>query len=476
MFTKKSIIRMFSVLLVVLMMSSTAVARPLEAALGTDFTYQGKLTDGGLPASGTYDLELKLFDALNGGAQVGSTVPKDDVTITNGLFTVQLDFGNVFSGTALYLEIGVRPGASVGAYTTLTPRQQLNATPYSVYASKAPWNGLTGMPAGFADGVDDNTTYTAGDGLELVGTQFKGKGTSFQNVVIVAQSGGDYTTITAALNSIMDASMSNRYLIYVAPGVYTERVTMKQFVDIEGAGESTTKITFTGSDYITGTVVGASWTELRFLSVENTGSNPYATAIYNNGVSLRLTHVNAGASGGTASNYGMYNTQSHPTMTNVTAYASGGTSSYGMVNDNSLFLMMNVSVSASGATNNNFGMYNNSSSVTLANVNASAAAGTNSYGVYNYQCGPTINNSVITSGGASNSYGIYNIAASGIYTLRVNNSQISGGTNSIYNYSGFTTRVGASQLSGGAVSVGGGIVTCAGVYDENYVFSASTCP
>jgi hypothetical protein len=137
MFTKKSIFRMFLVLLVVVIMSSTASARPLEAALGTGFTYQGRLTNSGLPANGTYDLEFKLYDALSGGAQVGSTVTKDDVTVTAGLFTVQLDFGNVFDGTALYLQIGVRPGASVGAYTPLTPRQQLTATPYALYAMQA---------------------------------------------------------------------------------------------------------------------------------------------------------------------------------------------------------------------------------------------------------------------------------------------------------------------------------------------------
>jgi len=59
--------------------------------------------------------------------------------------------------------------------------------------------------------------------------------------------------------------------------------------------------------------------------------------------------------------------------------------------------------------------------------------------------------------------------------VRVNNSQITGNT-TIRNDSEFTTRIGASQLSGGAV-VGGGTVTCAGVYDESYTFSAGpVCP
>ena len=34
------------------------------------------------------------------------------------------------------------------------------------------WTTLSGIPAGFADGADDNTTYTAGSGLVLSGTTF----------------------------------------------------------------------------------------------------------------------------------------------------------------------------------------------------------------------------------------------------------------------------------------------------------------
>jgi hypothetical protein len=59
--------------------------------------------------------------------------------------------------------------------------------------------------------------------------------------LVVAKSGGDFTTINDALNSITDASDTNGYLVKVMPGVYTEQVTMKQHVDIEGSGELVTK-------------------------------------------------------------------------------------------------------------------------------------------------------------------------------------------------------------------------------------------
>jgi hypothetical protein len=149
-----------------------ARARYLRAPLGTEFTYQGRLTNGGAPANGSYDFTFALYDDPTGGAQVGSTLTRDDVSVSEGLFTVTLDFGAVFDGTALYLEIAVRPGGDTGAYTTLAPRQPLTAAPYAGYALAAPWSGLSGVPAGFADGVDNDTTYTAGSGLMLSGNQF----------------------------------------------------------------------------------------------------------------------------------------------------------------------------------------------------------------------------------------------------------------------------------------------------------------
>ncbi len=103
-----------------------------QATVGTSFTYQGQLLDGGAPADGTYDFQFKLFDAQTGGTQVGSTVTLNDVPVSNGLFTVDLDFGEVFDGRALWLEVWVRPGSSTGSYAKLSPRQALNPAPYAL--------------------------------------------------------------------------------------------------------------------------------------------------------------------------------------------------------------------------------------------------------------------------------------------------------------------------------------------------------
>ena len=517
--------------------------RAPRANVGTAFTYQGQLKNGGAAVNGTCDFQFGLWDALTVGAQVGTTQTVSSVAVSNGLFTTPIDFGtNAFNGDARWLNIATRCPAGGGSYTALNPRQELTATPYALTALK----------------------------------------TAYKNVLVVAKSGGHYNTISAALASITDNSASNRYMIWIAPGTYTETVTMKSYVDIEGAGELATKITQTGNGSAsTGTVVGANNAELRFLTVENTGGTDYdnATAIYNSSASPRLTHVTANASGGITNNRGIYNTTSSPTMTevtatglggwyaygvynyfssptmtNVTATSSGGTYNYGVRNDSSSTTMTNVTATGSGGyenygvhnvsssltmtgitaiasgggnnygvyntnlssptmtnvvatasagTNNNYGVYNKDSSPTMTdvtatasggslsvgvyneyssptmtNVTAKASGGTNSTGVHNQQSSsPTIQNSTLSGSGGTNNYGIFNNATGGTSTVRVNNSQITGSTNTIRNDSEFTTRIGASKLDGGAVNVNGGTVTCIGAYDENYTSPGyTTCP
>lgn len=138
------------------------------AALGTAFTYQGRLTDGGSPANGTYDLQLRLFDALAGGGQVGGTIVKEDVAVADGLFGVDLDFGaSVYTGQALWLEIGVRPGASSGAFSVLSPPQPLNPAPFAHY-SKA--GVATDVQCAGCVSVGDLAGGSASSGQVLIAT------------------------------------------------------------------------------------------------------------------------------------------------------------------------------------------------------------------------------------------------------------------------------------------------------------------
>lgn len=103
-------------------------------------TYQGTLNDGGSPANGTFDLRFQLY-ALISGTQtaVGTPVERLGVTVTNGAFTVNLDFSHVsgsFTGFDRFIGIAVKP-AGGATYTTLTPTQQVTSTPYAIRSQSA---------------------------------------------------------------------------------------------------------------------------------------------------------------------------------------------------------------------------------------------------------------------------------------------------------------------------------------------------
>lgn len=140
--------------------TAPSMARGLNMAsapAGTAFTYQGRLDKSGSPVTDTCNFQFSLYDAASGGAQVGATVTKNNVGVDNGLFAVDLDFGSsAFDGNARYLQIAVQCSGE-SAYTTLSGRVSLNPAPYASYALQAPWSGLSGVPAGFADGTDSDT-------------------------------------------------------------------------------------------------------------------------------------------------------------------------------------------------------------------------------------------------------------------------------------------------------------------------------
>lgn len=116
----------------------------------TAFTYQGQLKDSSGPVTGTYDFRFTLYSAQTEGENLGS-IEIEDLVLTNGLFSVQLDFGrSVIEVKESWLEIGVRLGGSREPYIMLFPRQKLTPTPYAIFAQHEPWS-LIGVPVGLAD-------------------------------------------------------------------------------------------------------------------------------------------------------------------------------------------------------------------------------------------------------------------------------------------------------------------------------------
>ena len=147
--------KLISKLILFAMLGVLSAPALTAAPLGTAFTYQGKLADGGQPANGLYDFQFALHDAVTGGNFLANT-DLDEVAVTNGLFTVQLDFGAAaFTGAARWL--GITVGASTnGVPVTLVPRQPLTPAPYALFAATA----SSAVNATHADSVNFGGTGT----------------------------------------------------------------------------------------------------------------------------------------------------------------------------------------------------------------------------------------------------------------------------------------------------------------------------
>lgn len=183
-FARKSLIAIAAVVL------SAAPAVWAATPLTSTFTYQGRLIANGQPATGVFDLRFQLTDAPTLGLLLG-TVDLDNVQVTGGLFTVQLDFGSaLFERDARWLAIGVRDGASVGPYTTLSPRQPINVAPFALYS----------LAGGFWDeGPTGTISNTAGSTFVGINRNTRVSGAEYFGVeapVSAGQYGGMYVRTT----------------------------------------------------------------------------------------------------------------------------------------------------------------------------------------------------------------------------------------------------------------------------------------
>jgi hypothetical protein len=115
---------------------SASAATPLTST----FTYQGQLKNGGSAVTGSCSMAFRLYDDPSTGNLIGGPITPT-VPVTNGLFTVGLNFGsNAFDGNGRWLDIQVDCG---GDFTALTPRQPLTTVPYASFANNT--NQLNGQ-------------------------------------------------------------------------------------------------------------------------------------------------------------------------------------------------------------------------------------------------------------------------------------------------------------------------------------------
>jgi hypothetical protein len=128
-------------IIALLALSMTAAADPV----GNTFTYQGRLNHHDAPANGAFDLKFELFDMPEDGVAVAPAVELPAQTLTNGLFSAELNFGGpeVFNGTAYWIEMQARP-AGAADYLPVPGRTAVRPTPYALRAMSVNDGSITG--------------------------------------------------------------------------------------------------------------------------------------------------------------------------------------------------------------------------------------------------------------------------------------------------------------------------------------------
>ena len=216
-------------------------------AQGTAFLYQGQLDSNSVPLNGLFDFEFSLYNAAESGTQVGTTLTESGVGVTNGLFNVTLDFGNVFAGSNAWLSMNVRSNGA-GSYTPLTPLQELLPTPYAIFATTAsnisgtlPAGKLTGtialgqLPSGVLTNHETSVTLS---NVNVTGT-LAGNGSGLTNLSAANLSGTIADGLLASDVALLDASQ-----VFTATNIFKTGISNGALI-VEGSTGINTNL-FTG--------------------------------------------------------------------------------------------------------------------------------------------------------------------------------------------------------------------------------------
>jgi len=392
-------------------------------AQGTAFTYQGRLYDGANRATGSYDLTFAVFTDSNGVNPVSGTLTNTATSITNGLFTVVLDFGpGIFTGAPLWLQIGAETNGGGGVFTLLTPLQQLTPTPYAIYAPNA---GLATTANGVAAGTVTGAGIASGSVVKSLNSLQDAVTLSPGANISITPSGN---TLTIAASSTILSSSSNAWSL------------------MGNAGTSPTSGNFLGT---TDNNPLELWVNgLRAFRLEpNAGSQPNVIggSSANSAVPGSLGVTIAGGAGNTAgTQYATMGGGFYNNATNLYATVAGGSFN-----------------SASGSSSVVGGGYFNvaaNSTATIAGGYSNNASGLGSVvggGIFNTASGVA----AFVGGGGNNSASGADATVGGGEQNTATNSWATVGGGSVNNASGYVATVsggGFNQATGPGSFVGGG--------------------
>ncbi len=527
----------FSVLAVVLAAMAAAASPALPDPV---LTYQGELAEAGGPASGVYDLQFRLFDAAVGGSELG-VVSHDDMVVTDGRLTAELNYGDSFDGRELWLEVRVRPGANSGAHTVLVPRQPMTAAPYVRFAADAgfamtadsaltagdadtldgqhgtyylSWSNRTGVPVGLADGDDDvlgDLVCTTGEVATWSGSAWvcdSDDGARFLRTVVVPGTPNPLvngSALIAAVAAVPEpTSREGAWKVFLEPGVYDlgdARVDLKPWMLLEGAGQGVTVVRSAHCGPVAlavGVVTGADFAEIRDLSVENTcvsATDSKAAITFGlNDEGGRLTRVTARAIDDAARCFAVSMRGDSAVIERVTAEASGCPTTNTAINSagNGALIIdcvaeatgggVHTALNVSGVSRIMRGSYASdddphsgdsaikvSSDAEFFDVTANSDGLAFSVAAFE---NITVTLSRMDIHGPVEAY-----AGSGFFLgLVIEHSRINSAGTTIEGEAGAVIRVAATQLAGGPVFPDGALLTCAGVWDESWIFHPNTCP
>ena len=421
--------------------------------------YQGEVQVGGTPYSGDGHFKFAVVDAAgtttywsNDGTGSGGGEPTAAValTVSEGLFGVLLGDTTlsgmketlgpqVFDQPDRYLRVWFSTSVG-GPFDQLTPDTRIAAVPYALQAQAA---------------VDADTV----DGLHA--SQL---GADYENVVVVAKNGGDYVSVQAAIDSIGDAAPDNAYLVWVAPGVYSETVTMKPHAHVQGAGQDVTVITSAAStsDWppTAATVVLASDVTLRDLTVGNDGTGDSNLALLAaEGVTRTLVaDVSTRALGNGVSNLAIVldGSGTGVTLERVHSLAENASShAIGLVNMRGSVALLHGGDYTGRGTGYGWGIFTRGSGTILEaeGVSARGEGGTDlNVGLYNYDSAAAVVRGGVFAGRGGNQTGGVSNAFSSTLTAQDITALAEDGTE---NY-------GIGNYDGAAMTVRGASVTARG--------------
>jgi len=380
-------------------------------AMDTAFSYQGRLSDAGTPANGDYDFQFLLYTAEIGGSQVGPIIYGDDVTVADGFFTIHLDFGpGVFDGTNLWLDVAVRDGAATGSYTPLAPRHTILPSPYSLYSATITWGDIDGMPPDFADGVDDDTTYTPGNQLDLTGDTFdvvEGPGSGLDADTVDGQDSADFAT-SAHLHSGAHITTGTVVAARIDDTLARDSEIMSIVLENDGSGSGLdadtldlyTATDFAGQNHGHFTQGWSGSDPSRGFWIENSNSTDAATAIH--GEATSVSGLVSGLKGETSSENG------HGVFGAASSSTGTATGVWGETMSNTGYGVYGLARASSGGASGVYGK-----SFANSGVGVTGYHGDNGTGVYGYSSsGKGVSGEGSNVGGFDNAIGVYGESAS----------------------------------------------------------------